>query len=104
MQTEEEDLPTDEETLLDDCVEPGIYINANDRRTARIWHNIIINLVQFVNQDQHKQMYKISDVKTKFNNYINNNPQYNGAFLETHYEDPDDLKYWYNTEFSKQFN
>lgn len=49
-------------------------------------------------------MYKISDVKTKFNNYINHNPQYNGAFLETHYEDPDDLKYWYNTEFSKKFN
>lgn len=104
VQIEEEDLPTDEETLLDDAVEPGIYINANDRRTARIWHSIIINLTQFVNQDQHKQMYKISDVKTKFDNYINNNPQYNGAFLETHYEDPDDLKYWYNTEFSKQFN
>lgn len=98
-----EDLPTDEFSLLDSGLEDGINVKDANDTTYPVIHDIIIKLVIFLNNDPHKQNYKIKTVEDKFFDYINNNPDYQGAFLNMHYDDDDNLKDWYDDEFSKLF-
>lgn len=103
INTTTEDLPTDEFSLINDNVEDGINVKDANDTTYPIIHNIIIKLVTYLDSDKTKQNYKIKDVKDKFFDYINHDPHYLGGFLEEHYDDNDNLKDWYNEEFSKLF-
>lgn len=98
-----EDLPTDEFSLIDDNVEDGINIKDANDTAYPIIHSIIIKLVTYLNNDKAKQDYKIKDVEDKFFDYINHDPHYRGGFLEEHYDNNDNLKDWYDEEFSKLF-
>lgn len=96
----EDELGTDERSLIEDDTEEGILIEDIEPKDL---HDIAVNLAIFVNNDPECNPVKIMDMKKRFIDYITNEPAYNGGFYAYHFDTKDDLYDWYELDFRNQF-
>lgn len=96
------DLPMDEYSLISADLEDGIdVIDLNDSSDEELTKDIIKPLMPIL--QKHGINLTLDQATNKVINYVNNNKQYQGGIIYTHYADQICLNDWYKDDLYKAF-